>query len=173
MTCSTRETIVDNAQPDPCLLLSRTIWTETTADLHRRTEGCHESGAFLLGRKTAHGRQVQAVIYYDELDAKAYDSGVCVLHADAFGKLWNRCAELSLSVVADVHVHGRGAWQSASDRQNPMIARPGHLALILPLMARLPVRRWAIGVYEYLGDHRWRSHGGREVSRVLKIEENH
>lgn len=164
---------MDAALPDPSLSFSCALWTQTTAELRRRTEGFHESGAFLLGRKTGNSRQVQAVIYYDELDAKAYDSGVCILHADAFGKLWNCCAELDMSVVADVHVHGRGAWQSASDRQNPMIARPGHLALILPWMARLPVRRWAIGVYEYLGDHRWRSHGGREVSRVLKIEENH
>lgn len=52
-----------------------------------------------------------------------------------------------------------------------MIARPGHLALILPLMTRTPVRRWAVGVYEYLGDHRWRAHGGCHVARVLKIED--
>jgi hypothetical protein len=76
-----------------------------------------------------------------------------------------------LAVVADAHVHGRSAGQSTSDRDNPMIARPGHLALILPLMARPPVRRWAIGIYEYLGDHQWRALGGCRVSRVLKIED--
>jgi hypothetical protein len=74
-------------------------------------------------------------------------------------------------VVADAHVHGRSAAQSLSDRQNPMIARPGHIALILPLMSRCPVRRWTIGFYEYQGDHHWRAYRGRDVARALKIEE--
>ena len=65
---------------------------------------------------------------------------------------------------------GPGA-DSQSDRQNPMIARSGHVALILPLLSRPPVRLWSVGVYEYLGDHRWKAHGGRGVSRTLKIEE--
>jgi hypothetical protein len=38
-------------------------------------------------------------------------------------------------------------------------------------MATPPVRRWSVGLYEYLGDHRWRSHAGRHVARVLKIED--
>ncbi|MDE2133261.1 MAG: hypothetical protein KGJ49_01525 [Alphaproteobacteria bacterium] len=158
-------------QPDPRLRLTRHMWTELTGELGRRTEGCHESGAFLLGRKDEDGRRALSLVYYDELDPRAYDSGVCILHADAFGRLWERCAELGLAVVADVHVHGCGAAQSRADRENPMIARPGHLALILPLMARVPVRRWAVGLYEYLGDHRWRAHGGCNVARVLKIED--
>ena len=53
-----------------------------------------------------------------------------------------------------------------------MIAQAGHLALIFPLLARPPVRRWAIGLYEYLGEHRWRSYGGRHIARVLDIEES-
>jgi hypothetical protein len=158
-------------EPNFCLRLTRRLWAELTSELHRRTEGCHESGAFLLGRKSKDGRRATDVIYYDELDSNAYESGVCILHADSFGRLWEHCATLDLTVVADVHVHPRGAGQSRADRENPMIARPGHLALILPLMARLPVRTWSVGVYEYLGDHQWRSHGGRHVAHVLKIED--
>ena len=157
--------------PNPTLRMSRSLWLGLGAELHRRTEGRHESGAFLLGTRTGTEREATAVIYYDDLDPRAYATGVCVLHADAFGRLWDRCAEMSLVVVADAHVHPRGAWQSLSDRENPMIARLGHLALILPLMARPPVRRWSVGLYEYLGNHRWRSHGGRHVARVLKIED--
>lgn len=157
--------------PKPTLRMKRSLWTGLGAELHHRTEGRHESGAFLLGRRSGADREATAVIYYDDLDARAYDSGVCILHADAFGRLWDRCAEMSLVVVADAHVHPRSARQSFSDRDNPMIARPGHLALILPLMARQPVRRWSVGLYEYLGDHKWRSHGGRHVARVLKIED--
>ncbi len=159
-------------RPEPCLRLSRALWEELIGELHRRTEGCHESGAFLLGRRMEAGRESTAVVYYDDLDPKAYSTGVCVLHADAFGRLWDRCAALDLTVVADAHIHGLGAGQSRADRENPMIARPGHLALIFPLMARPPIRRWSVGVYEYLGDHRWRSHGGRHVARVLRIEDD-
>jgi hypothetical protein len=158
--------------PDPILRLSRALWLHVTNELHRRTEGRHESGAFLLGHRAGAEREATAAIYYDDLDPRAYDSGVCVLGADAFGRLWDKCAERSLSVVADAHVHPHGAWQSLSDRENPMIARPGHLALILPRMAKPPVRRWSVGLYEYLGDYRWRSHGGRHVARVLKIEDH-
>jgi len=158
-------------QRDPCLRLTRYLWTELVGELHRRTEGHHESGAFLLGHKADDHRRALALVYYDELDAAAYDSGVCILHADAFCRLWDRCSDLNLTVVADAHVHGRHASQSRSDRESPMVARPGHIALILPLMARSPVRQWSIGFYEYLGDHRWGSHGGCHVSRVLKIED--
>ncbi len=158
-------------RPDPCLNVARSLWTELAGELHRRTEGRHESGAFLLGRKGEEGRLATTVVYYDDLDPRAYETGICILHADAFGRLWDRCADLGLSVVADAHVHSLGAGQSRSDRENPMIARPGHLALIFPLMARPPVRRWSVGLYEYLGDHCWLSHGGRCVSRVLKIED--
>jgi hypothetical protein len=159
-------------RPEPCLRLNRALWAELTAELHSRTEGRHESGAFLLGWKSGIEREATAVIYYDDLDPRAYHTGVCILHADAFGRLWDRCAVLGRWVVADAHVHGLGVGQSRADRENPMIARPGHLALIFPLMARPPIRRWSVGVYEYLGDHQWRAHGGRHVSRVLKIEDD-
>ena len=158
-------------KPKSCLHLSRALWTELTCELHRRTEGCHESGAFLMGRKNGTEREATAVIYYDQLDPEAYSTDVCMLHADAFGRLWDQCAMLGVSVIADVHVHPFGACQSRADKENPMIAQPGHLALIFPLMARPPIRRWAVGVYEYLGDHRWCSHGGRHVSSLLKIED--
>ncbi len=146
-----------HVKTESCLRLSRALWTELTCELHRRTEGSHESGAFLMGRKVGTEREATAVIYYDQLDPRAYDTGVCMLHADAFGRLWDQCAALGLSVVADVHVHALQARQSRADKENPMIARPGHLALIFPLMALPPVRRWSVGVYEYLGDHQWRS----------------
>lgn len=157
-------------QPKPCLRLRRAFWTKLTLELHRRTEGCHESGAFLLGHKGEGGREAVTAVYYDELDAHAYSTGVCVLHAGAFGRLWDRCATASLTVVADAHVHLLGARQSLADRENPMIAQPGHLALILPRMARPPIRRWSVGLFEYLGDHQWGTHGGCRIAHMLKIE---
>jgi hypothetical protein len=157
--------------PEPTLRLSRILWTDMTGELHRRTDGVHESGVFLLGQRSGSERHVTAMIYYDELDPHTYDTGVCVLEGDAFGRLWQWCTALGLSVIADAHVHPLGAGQSRADRENPMIARPGHLALILPDMAEPPVRLSSIGLYEYLGDHRWRAHGGHNIARVLKIED--
>lgn len=158
-------------RPDPCLRLSRVSWTRFTSELHRRTEGYHESGAFLLGHKDGRTRTVVEPVYYDDLDPRAYATGVCVLHADVFGRLWDHCAKLGFTVVADAHVHPRRADQSRLDRENPMIGSPGHLALIFPWMARPPIRRSSLGLYEYLGDHQWRTYGGRQVSRVLKVED--
>ncbi|HMA48177.1 MAG TPA: hypothetical protein VKP60_00415 [Magnetospirillaceae bacterium] len=155
--------------PEPRLHMPKAFWQGLVAGLHERTEGRHESGAFLLGRGSDADREAAGIVYYDDLDPSAYDQGICILHGDAFGRLWDRCSSTGLAVIADVHVHPFGAGQSKSDRENPMIARAGHLALILPLMAAPPVRLTAIGFYEYLGDHEWRSHGGDDVGRVLKI----
>jgi hypothetical protein len=153
---------------EPCLRIARPLWEGLTAELHERTEGRHESGGFVLGRRDETGSTASALVYYDELDPRAYDTGICVLHADAFSRLWDKCGRSGLAVIADAHVHPYGTRQSRSDIENPMIARAGHIAIILPRMARPPVRRWAVGVYEYLGDHQWRPHGGCG-SRVLKI----
>ena len=157
---------------EPRLHVSPGFWNRLLRELHLRTEGEHESGAFLLGSVEGSERTATSAVYYEDLDPAAYESGVCILHADAFGRLWDICASTGLSVVADAHVHGGGAGQSCSDRENPMIALPGHIALIIPRMSKAPVRRWSVGIYEYLGDHQWRSHGGCRYSRVLKIEES-
>ena len=114
-------------------------------------------------------RLVEEVIYYDDLDPHAYRTGVVVMHASSFGTLWDHCKSRKLSVVADIHVHPEGAWQSLADRNNPMIAQRGHLALILPHFARPPVPTEKIGFFEYLGSHRWRDLSGDQISRFLHI----
>jgi len=159
-------------QPDPRLTIHQSLWLELTSELHCRTEGRHESGAFLLGQKSPDGRRASALVYYDELDNEAYASGVCILHAEAFGRLWQRCGDLGLAVVADAHVHGLGAGQSRADRENPMVARAGHLAIILPTMARPPIKRATVGLYEYLGDHQWRTHDACQDGGVLNIQDD-
>lgn len=156
---------------DPCLRAARGLWSGLCRDLHARTEGVHESGAFLLGQVAADGRHVEQVVYYDQLDPRAYASGVCILHAASFGPLWDLCARTGRQVVADIHVHEFEAWQSRADRDNPMIASRGHLALIVPNFARPPVRLQDLGVFEYQGAHRWRALGGPRVADHLLIED--
>jgi len=145
------------------------LWRTLFVELHCRTGGRHESGAFLLGQTEDTGRWVERVVYYDELDPDAYRTGVVVMYAASFGPLWELCRSRGLSVVAVVQDHQGPAWQSLADRDNPMIALAGHLALIVPDFARPPVFAEKLGFYEYKGAHRWRNLGGRWIGRYLHI----
>ena len=155
--------------PDPQLHLAARLWVGLCNELHHRSEGRHESGAFLLGSVAGRKRFVEDVVYYDDLDPKAYASGVVILHADSFGPLWARCRAGGHEVVADVHLHGGHAGQSRADREHPMIAQHRHLAMILPDLARAPIEPTQIGLYEYRGRHRWRDLGHARIARHLKI----
>ena len=153
---------------DPILTFPRPLWSGCMAELRRRGLGRHESGCFVLGTVDGHRRRAARCVYYDELDRKAYASGVCILHGDAFPKLWEICRAGGLSVVADIHTHGGEAFQSQADRRNPMIARRGHLAVIVPRFAQPPVWRHQLGFSRYEGDHRWTDLSGWQARSVLK-----
>lgn len=155
------------AAPDHRIRCRPNLWAEILNELDRRGGRRHEAGAFLLGTISGETRQVVSVIYYDDLDPAAYDTGVCVLYGDAFSRLWGICRERGLTVVADVHTHPAGAAQSKSDKANPMVARAGHVALIVPNFSRPPVRTQELGIYRYLGDHQWSDHSGGRRCRFL------
>jgi proteasome lid subunit RPN8/RPN11 len=108
-------------------------------------------------------------VFYDDLDPGAYDTGACVLHGDAFAKLWRLCRERELTVVADAHTHPGLAIQSCADRTNPMVARGGHVAIIVPNMARPPIDHCALGVYEYRGEHEWTNRSSNNVRRFFYV----
>ena len=154
---------------DPKLTILSPLWRTLLDELHRRTGERHESGAFLLGPSSEKVRSVEQAIYYDELDPYACRAGKVVIHAASFGRLWDLCRSSGLTVVADIHVHPKGAFQSLSDRENPMIGVPGHLALIVPSFARPPVELQSLGFFEYLGSHRWQKLGGPKISQYLHI----
>ena len=155
MNFSINATIRALLAPKHRLVCHHLQWGRILGELHRRGEDRHEAGAFLLGEDRGGPRVVRDVVYYDELDPSAYSSGVCVLHAPAFSRLWAICRNRSLDVVADVHTHGGLAIQSHADRDNPMVATQGHIAIIVPDFARSPVNPLRLGIYEYCGDHHW------------------
>jgi proteasome lid subunit RPN8/RPN11 len=131
-------------------------WQRLLKGLRARGRGVRESGAFLLGTRDAAGRRrIVDFVLYDDIDPHALDTGIVRLDGRHFGKLWELCKARALTVVADVHTHPGGAEQSGSDRTHPIIARAGHLALIIPNFATSPVRRQAVGVYRYGGGGRW------------------
>jgi proteasome lid subunit RPN8/RPN11 len=155
------------AAPEHRLNCPTLLWARTMAELHRRTQRRHESGAFLLGHDHGGRRAAVDVVYYDDLDPAAYASGVCILRADAFAKLWSMCRARKLAVVADIHTHPGTAFQSESDRTNPMVALPGHIAIIVPDFAAPPVRYEDLGIYEYQGEHRWAERNHRRCRRFV------
>lgn len=142
--------------PQHELACSWLLWKRLLAGLRLRGQGRRESGAFLLGRRDADGRaRVLDFVLYDDLDPHCLDSGIVHFDGRYFSDLWTICDAQDLTVVADVHTHPGGVGQSDSDRAHPMIARAGHLALIVPNFARDPVRRPHIGMYRYRGAKRW------------------
>lgn len=145
----------------------RGLWLNLMAGLRTRGRGRHESGAFLLGHVNDSAATVEEVVYYDDLDPDAYSTGVCVLYAASFSRLWSLARERKLDVVADVHTHLGGAQQSHADRANPMIAMSGHWALIVERFAKDPVWRHRLGIYRYEGGHRWSDYSGLSARAIL------
>lgn len=137
------------------LTIPRLLWWRLHRELRRRGGGRRESGAFLLAKDGA--AKVCGFLCYDDLDPHALDSGIVVFHGSGFVPLWEHCRARNRRVLADVHTHP-GDWtgQSGSDRTNPMVSQPGHIALILPNFAQT---RWpglrGVGIHEYLGNHQW------------------
>jgi hypothetical protein len=152
----------------PKLVCGAQLWHQGVDELHRRTHGVHESGAFLLGVTSQGVRTIQQFLYYDDVDPECFRNGIVEFDGRKFGQVWEMCRKLSMEVVADVHVHPGGYGQSSSDRHNPMIAEAGHLALILPHFAARAHMPGKIGIYEYLGSRQWqnRSKGGSQIFHV-------
>jgi proteasome lid subunit RPN8/RPN11 len=138
----------------PNLSMAPRLWQDLLAGLRARGRGRRESGAFLLG-PAGKSRRITSIVFYDEIDPAAFDTGIVVIDGGCIGDLWRICRERGEIVLADVHTHPGGAGQSESDRMHPMIAEPGHVALIIPRFAMEPVRLEEIGLYHYLGGFRW------------------
>ena len=138
------------------LSCSLVLWLRLCRRLRERgSNRTRESGAFLLGRREGDRARIVDFALYDDLDPRSLDTGIVRFDGRHFGELWALCKLKGLTVVADVHVHPGGAGQSVSDREHPMIAVPGHVALILPRYAMRPLRRREIGMYRYRGGKRW------------------
>ncbi|MGX5849251.1 hypothetical protein ACWGTO_19455 [Mesorhizobium sp. PL10] len=141
------------SQP-PDLSIPVDLWLELLHGLRARGGNHRESGAFLLGPNTAN-RRITSVVFYDEIDPHAFDTGMIEIDGGSMADLWNICRERGEVVVADVHNHPGSAGQGESDRLHPMIAEPGHITMILPRVAAEPISFEEIGLYGYLGHFRW------------------
>lgn len=132
------------------------LWHRLLRELRRRGRNCsRESGAFLLGHRGPGYARIVDFVPYDEIDPNCLDSGIVTMDGHRFAALWATCRQRGLAVVADVHVHPGNVEQSPSDKDNPMIARAGHISMILPRFAMGRISRSAIGIYQYCGAKLW------------------
>lgn len=150
------------------LRIRRSRWQEMVAELGRRGGGVRESGAFLLGDRGGDRRTVTRVVYLDDLDPNCLTGGISFAGL-AYSKLWDICDAEKRLVIGDIHTHpGSGVCQSCIDAENPMLARAGHVALILPDFATRPVEAYEVGVHRY-DSSGWTTWTGAEAARRLSI----
>jgi hypothetical protein len=156
MNFSIRTTIRAYVAPKHKLSCSISLWRQVIEQLRKRGEGCHESGAFLLGYKLTNEVIISRIVYYDDLDSHALDSGIIMIDGSAYGRLWGICRKTRLQVIADIHTHPGQPIQSLLDRKNPMVSIPGHIGIIVPNFAHENVLPIGLGIYEYQGAHCWK-----------------
>jgi proteasome lid subunit RPN8/RPN11 len=157
MNFSIAETIHRLCAPEHELSCSWLLWHCLLADLRKRGRyGKNESGAFLLGKRRAGRARIVQFVLYDDLDPNCLNTGIVRFDGRYFGTLWDICKSSDLSVVADVHTHPEEPMQSDSDRAYPMISMQGHIAIIVPRFAAVPVFRYELGIYRYQGSKQWK-----------------
>ncbi|MCW2690811.1 MAG: hypothetical protein JWR37_5701 [Mycobacterium sp.] len=150
------------------LRMRKRDWNAMITELGHRGLGTRESGAFLLADRGGKPRTITRVVYLDDLDPNCL-TGAIEFDGLAYSKLWDLLDAEQRIVIADVHTHpGLGVHQSAIDAANPMIARRGHVALIVPGFATNKVTAAHVGVHRYDGDG-WQTWTGQDAARRLFI----
>jgi proteasome lid subunit RPN8/RPN11 len=146
------------------------LWRRLLRELRRRGDNRRESGAFLLRARGTGQCSVTRFVCYDDLDPAACP-GAITFHAEGYAALWEYCREKAVEVIADVHTHpGPHVGQSETDKKNPMVPVVGHTAMIVPNFA--DTAWWSlerVGVFVYLGNFAWRSHGPARSQRRVRL----
>ena len=94
MTFFIRRIIRGFGAPKHRLSCSTRLWKEGLTELRKRTEGVHESGAFLLGYEEEARRKITRFAYYDDFDPRSLDTGIVVFDGSGYGPLWQLCRTL-------------------------------------------------------------------------------
>lgn len=162
-----RGSAIGSPTREPHLVVARRSWEALHHDLLARGGQRRESGAFLLAPPGS--RRVTGWVAFDDLDPSCLTGGIS-LRGIGFSRLWDLCDTHGLSVLADIHTHP-GPWvgQSPTDAANPMIAQPGHIALITPNLARTAPPAHDVGVHVYYGAGSWTTARPPAREQVLVI----
>lgn len=166
MTTDMGSDVVSEAYKAARFKMPRRRWRGLSAELQRRGDRRRESGAFLLAK--CDGDRVVRVAYYDDLDPYCLTGGISFA-SSGFTELWRVCGVENLRVVADVHTHpGVSVGQSKIDATNPMMARVGHVAMIVPSYGDARCIE-ECGVHIYLGGHRWATVPSDRAGTVVEV----
>ncbi len=165
--------------PDPRRLeIDAALFAGMMSQLAHRGGGSRESGAFLLTTTASEPaaadgawQLVTAIAYYDDLDPGSL-TGDITFTADGYTALAAICRRNGLKIAADIHTHpGRWVRQSQTDETHPMVALPGHIALIAPRYAQGLIEIRDLGAHHYHGDGQWTSSYGNDVASILRLTE--
>ena len=153
--------------PKPKIYIPYKKWVKLISELKKRGKNSSESGAFLLCPEDE--LTVTNIIFYDDLDPDAFNTGIIVLKGSSFIQLWDYCKNNNLKVKVDVHTHpSEYTNQSITDKNNPMIAQKGHISLIIPCYASKKKQLLnGVGIFEYKGNHKWKQ--WQEKYNIIKI----
>jgi hypothetical protein len=159
----------------PGIIISAGLYTAVLAELARRGDGHREAGAFLLAdvhdvAREAVAPRIVAAAYYDDLDPHCLTGGI-TFTATGYTALNALCREQRLCVVADMHTHPRD-WvgQSCLDAAHPMVALPGHVAIIVPGYAIGDISVEQIGVHVLGSDATWQSYFEADTADIVHVE---
>jgi proteasome lid subunit RPN8/RPN11 len=153
-------------RPAERVTISRSLWKSLLTGLAQRGNGQRESGAFLL---SSDRRRVHEIVFFDDLDPDCL-VGSIELAGHAFSTLWDHCRATQQRVLADVHTHpGPSVAFSELDRANPMVARAGHVAIVIPDYAQSALTRRQIGVHRYDGEDGWTSFFADAAQRRVRL----
>ena len=120
---------------------------------------------------TAIRRASPSYVCYDDVDPDAYQQGAIAFHANGLRRALAALPGEAIAVVdRRAHTSGPDVRQSPIDVRHPMLPILGHTAMIVPNFAK--TAWWslkAVGVYEYLGGFKWRTHSASAPSRRVKL----
>jgi proteasome lid subunit RPN8/RPN11 len=157
-----------NFSPKP-LEFAPGVWSALMANLRLQGKGRRESGAFLLARNEKGDDVVRTWLSYSQIAPESLNYAYIRLEPEAFASLADWCSHYGVKVVADIHTHPFGPCQSLSDRANPMISFPGHVALIVPWFAQRNPQPRHVSFNVYQGDGRWLSFYERAADALITI----
>ena len=136
--------------------MALSLWLELLAVLEFEGNQERETGAFLLGPKRS--PNITEYKLYTELDPDAFHERHIEFKQNGYVSLWDYCIENNLKVWADIHTHpGKWIEQSLIDKNHPMIAQKGHIALIVPHFGAVHDPLNELGIYQYQGNYKWKS----------------
>lgn len=153
----------------PLLEMPAAMFDALVADLAAAGQGRRESGAFLFGHLEPRRRVVEYRMYCEIAPESARRESYVTLTGAELARAWDHARSTRLHVIADVHTHPEGPAQSRSDRAHPIVAVPGHVALIVPWFALKRPQPVDLGVHVFLGGGRWESCFESEAGQAVHL----